>query len=304
MASPKTSTAVEKPILAERFSLRRRLWRGVFSFIRAKPLGAASGALVIFLIFVAVFADVLAPYDPLYLHEKAGLSPPGSRFLLGADHLGRDVLSRLIFGARMSLTVGTLSVILGTAGATVVGLTCGYLGGRTDVIIQRVVDALMAFPLLILALVIVAMLGQSLPNVVLAIGFAIIAPNSRVIRGAVLSVKENQYVEAARAIGCSGLRIALLHILPNVTAPIMVIATIYLGETILAEASLGFLGLGPPPPIPTWGEMLSGPGVGHLEKAPWLAVFPGLAISLAVLGFNLFGDALRDVLDPRLRGTQ
>jgi ABC-type dipeptide/oligopeptide/nickel transport system permease subunit len=269
--------------------------------IRRKPLGAASATVIGILVLTAIFADVLAPYDPLAAQPEIRLSPPSRDHPFGTDDIGRDVLSRVIYGARISLWVGLLAVGIGTAAGMVIGLACGYWEGRLDLVLQRVMDAVQAIPGLVLALAIVSVLRPSTTNAMLAIAVVIIPGNSRIVRGAVLSAKQNRYVEAAEALGCRQPRILVSHILPNVTAPILVIASIWLGNAILIEASLSFLGLGTQPPIPSWGLMLSSTGRAFMEQAPWLAIFPGLAISLAVLGFNLFGDTLRDAWDPKLR---
>ncbi len=269
---------------------------------RRKPLGAVSLALIALIVFLALFADYVAPYDPVEMHGAQSLKAPSAEFLLGTDHLGRDLLSRIIHGARISLAVGIGAVGLALAIGVSIGMLSAYLGGRFDMLVQRVMDSVEAFPGIILALGIVAALGPSMVNVTIAIAFGLISRNNRVTRGAVLAQKTNVYVEAARAIGCGDARIMGLHILPNVTAPIIIIAATELGSAILAEASLSFLGLGVPSPLPSWGSMLSGKARTYLFAAPWTAIFPGVAISLAVLAWNLLGDALRDVWDPRLRG--
>jgi peptide/nickel transport system permease protein len=275
----------------------RALWRT----LRRKPLGLASAAVLSSLVLTAIFADVLAPYDPLETQPEIRLAPPSRAHFFGTDDIGRDVFSRIIHGARISLWVGLLAVGLGTFAGMIIGLACGYWEGRLDIILQRVMDAVQAIPGLMLALAIVSVLKPSTTNAMLAIAVVIIPGNSRIVRGAVLSAKQNRYVEAAEAIGCRRPRILVTHILPNVTAPILIIASIWLGNAILIEATLSFLGLGTQPPTPSWGLMLSSTGRAFMEQAPWLAIFPGLAISLAVLGFNLFGDTLRDAWDPKLR---
>jgi peptide/nickel transport system permease protein len=280
-------------------SLRRA--QALWTALRRKPLGAASAALIALLVLTAVFADVLAPYDPLSAQPEIRLAPPSGQHPFGTDDIGRDVLSRVIHGSRISLWVGLLAVGVGTFAGTIIGLVCGYCEGRLDLVFQRIMDAIMAIPGLVLALAIVSVLRPSTTNAMLAIAVVIIPGNSRIVRGAVLSAKQNRYVEAAQAIGCRHPRIIATHILPNVTAPILVIASIWLGNAILIEATLSFLGLGTQPPTPSWGLMLSSTGRAFMEQAPWLAIFPGLAISLAVLGFNLFGDTLRDAWDPKLR---
>jgi peptide/nickel transport system permease protein len=273
----------------------------LWTTIRRKPLGAVSAAVIGALVLTAVFADVLAPFDPMETHPEIRLQAPSRVHPFGTDDIGRDVLSRVIHGSRISLWVGLLAVGIGTVAGMIIGLLCGYCEGRLDLILQRVMDAVQAIPGLVLALAIVSVLKPSTTNAMLAIAIVIIPGNSRIVRGAVLSTKQNRYVEAAQAIGCRHPRIILGHILPNVTAPILVIASIWLGNAILIEATLSFLGLGTQPPTPSWGLMLSSTGRAFMEQAPWLAIFPGLAISLAVLGFNLFGDTLRDAWDPKLR---
>jgi ABC-type dipeptide/oligopeptide/nickel transport system permease subunit len=229
------------------------------------------------------------------------MQPPSSKFFFGTDPLGRDVFSRIIYGSRVSLIVGFASVALGTLFGTLIGLVSGFWEGKVDQILQRAVDTCMAVPGIVLALAVVSVLGQSLTNIILVIALVIAPGASRVVRGAVLSIKQNTYIDAAYAAGASSWRLLLRHILPNVFAPILIIASVWLGNAIVIEAALSFLGLGTPPPTPTWGGMLSGEGRRNLEIAPYLAIFPGLAISVVVLAFNMLGDALRDLLDPRLR---
>jgi peptide/nickel transport system permease protein len=279
------------------FGRAHALW----TTIRRKPLGAVSAAVVVTLVLTAIFADLLAPFDPLETRPEIRLQAPSWAHPFGTDDIGRDVLSRVIYGARISLWVGLLAVGIGTFAGMIIGLLCGYCEGRLDLILQRVMDAVQAIPGLVLALAIVSVLKPNTTNAMLAIAIVIIPGNSRIVRGTVLSTKQNRYVEAAHAIGCRHPRIILRHILPNVTAPILVIASIWLGNAILIEATLSFLGLGTQPPTPSWGLMLSSTGRAFMEQAPWLAIVPGLAISLAVLGFNLFGDTLRDAWDPKLR---
>jgi peptide/nickel transport system permease protein len=280
------------------------LSRGLWRLVKEKPLGAFGGVLVVGLMLCAIFAHWIAPYPYDETNVRQRLKPPGAQFYLGTDNLGRDVFSRIIYGARISVTVGFGAVTLSVLLATIMGVTSGYFGGKVDVFVQRIVDAAMSFPPLVLLLSIMAVLGPGLLNIILVLGIIPSANRSRVIRSATLSAKENQYVEAARAVGASHLRIILLYILPNVMAPIIIVATNALGAVILVEATLSFLGFGVPPPYPSWGEMLSGSGRSYMYKAPWMAIWPGVAISLAVFGFNMLGDALRDLLDPRLRGGQ
>jgi peptide/nickel transport system permease protein len=279
------------------------------TFVRRQPLGAASAVIILALFAVAVLAPVVAPRDPYVfnLNERGlpiRMQAPTAAFPLGTDPLGRDVLSRIVYGSRVSLVVGFASVLLGTAVGTILGLISGYREGRLDYLIQRAVDTTMAIPGIVLALAVMAVLGQSLTNVIVVIALVIAPGASRVVRGAVLALKQQVFIDAARALGVSPSRIVARHVLPNVLAPVVVIATVWLGNAIVIEAALSFLGLGTPPPTPTWGAMLSGEGRRNLETAPYLAIFPGLAISVVVLAFNMLGDAVRDVLDPQLRTTR
>jgi len=295
------ATVTERVVSIEEAPVVIGRTRALLAALRRKPLGAASAALLVLIVFTAIFAEVLAPYDPLATRPEIRLAAPSWEHPFGTDDIGRDVLSRVIYGARISLWVGLLAVGIGTAAGMIIGLLCGYCEGRVDLIFQRVMDAVQAIPGLVLALAIVSVLRPNTTNAMLAIAIVIIPGNSRIVRGAVMSAKQNRYVEAAQAVGCRHPRIILSHILPNVTAPILVIASIWLGNAILIEATLSFLGVGTQPPTPSWGLMLSSTGRAFMEQAPWLAIFPGLAISLAVLGFNLFGDTLRDAWDPKLR---
>jgi peptide/nickel transport system permease protein len=295
-------SAAAEPWLRHESSALRPV-RTTLRFVRRKPLGAFGALVLLALVFTAIFAPLIATHDPFAQERSAVLVSPGSAHWFGGDNVGRDVFSRVVYGARISVTVGMVAVAIGILGGTTVGLISAYWGRWVDMLIQRLMDAIMAFPTLVLALAVVALLGPSIRNIMLAIGFVLIPAESRVVRGAVLSIKENQYVEAARACGATDRRIILRHILPNVVPVLIVLASIRLGGAILTEASLSFLGLGTPPPNPSWGQMLSQQGRLYFETAPWMALFPGIAISLSVLGINLFGDALRDVLDPRLRGS-
>ena len=295
------ATVTERVVSIEEAPVVIGRTRALLAALRRKPLGAASAALLVLIVFTAIFAEVLAPYDPLATRPEIRLAAPSWEHPFGTDDIGRDVLSRVIYGARISLWVGLLAVGIGTTAGMIIGLLCGYCEGRVDLIFQRVMDAVQAIPGLVLALAIVSVLRPNTTNAMLAIAIVIIPGNSRIVRGAVMSAKQNRYVEAAQAVGCRHPRIILSHILPNVTAPILVIASIWLGNAILIEATLSFLGVGTQPPTPSWGLMLSSTGRAFMEQAPWLAIFPGLAISLAVLGFNLFGDTLRDAWDPKLR---
>ena len=277
------------------------VWAAVWKFIVTKPLGAAGGAVILLMAAVAIFADVIAPHDPFELSQRLQFGPPSLSHWLGTDEFGRDVLTRLIYGARIALFIGFAAAFFGSTGGAIIGVVSAYMGGKTDLYIQRVMDIILAFPLLVLALAIVSVLGRSIPNLVIAISIPVIPRTARIVRSSALSAKENVYVEAARAVGSSHIRVMFRHIIPNVMAPYLIVLTAQLGSAILVEASLSFLGLGTAEPTPSWGLMLSGGAPLYAEKAPWLAIFPGIAISLAVFGFNLFGDSLRDALDPRLR---
>ena len=277
--------------------------RSLWLFCRRKPLGAIGGTLVLGMIVLALFAHWIAPHSYDDSIRGARMKPPGAQFWMGTDNLSRDIWSRVVYGARVSITVGFGAVLLGNALATAIGITSGYFGGKYDMAVQRVVDAWQSFPFLVVILSLMAVLGPGMLNVILALGILGAAAASRVIRGATISVLQNAYIEAARAMGAGHLRIMLRHVLPNVAATIIILATIGLGGAILAESALSFLGFGVPPPYPSWGAMLSGSGRSYMYRAPWMAIWPGAAISLAVFGFNMLGDALRDVLDPRLRGA-
>ena len=268
---------------------------------RRYPLGVAGAIIMIVFVFAAIFATVVAPLDPFSTNAKASLAPPGSRYFFGADMMGRDGFSRLIHGARVSLAVAIGATCIGSGLGAAIGLACGYIGGWFDLLVQRVTEVFQALPLLVMALVITASLGPSLQNTIIAIAIPLIPTVSRVIRSNVLSLREMPYVEAAKATGMSEWRVAIIHVLPNTLAPLIVLATAQLGSTILTEASLSFLGLGVPEPYPSWGRMLSESAAEYVRTAPWLVIYPGLAISLVVFGSNLLGDALRDALDPRQR---
>lgn len=274
----------------------------LFRFVRRYPLGALGGAILLAMILTAIFAPLLAPHDPQATSVELQYARPGSELILGGDQLGRDVLSRLIYGTRISLYVGLLSVGIGVTAGTLIGILSAYAGGAVDLVVQRLVDALMGFPPIILALGLMAALGASMNNVVIALVVILLPGATRVVRAQTLSIKELDYVLAARAINASPLRIVLRHILPNVAATYIVLSTITLGFAIVVEASLSFLGVGIPPDVPTWGGMLTLGASRYVNIAPWLAIFPGIAITLVVFAINLLGDALRDVLDPKLRG--
>ena len=288
------------PVLARRRAPGRA--RRVLDFARRKPLGAIGGVIVLALLVMATFADGIAPHPYAASIAGARMKPPSTQFWMGTDNLSRDVWSRVVYGARISITVGFATVALATLMATAVGVSSAYFGGAYDIVVQRVVDAWISFPALVVVLSLIAALGPGIVNLVVALSILGAAGASRVIRGATLSVMASPYVEAARALGAGHMRVVALYVLPNVLATIFILATIGLGQVILAEAALSFLGFGIPPPYPSWGAMLSGSGRSFMYYAPWMALFPAAAISLAVFGFQMLGDALRDVLDPRLRG--
>jgi peptide/nickel transport system permease protein len=275
--------------------------RVALDFTRQRPLGAIGAVIIVFMVLLAACAGWLAPYDPLETDYGAMLAAPSAGHWLGTDAYGRDVLSRIIYGSRTALMVGLGASLLGATFGSLIGVASAYFGGRIDLTVQRFMDVLFAFPVIILALAVVAVLGTGAGNVILAIAAPMVPRCARVVRASALAVREMPYVDAARASGFSHGRIILRHMLPNVMAPILIMATAFLGEAILLEASLSFLGLGVQEPTAAWGLMLRGAAVQFAESAPWMAIFPGLAISLGVFGFNLFGDSLRDALDPRLR---
>ncbi len=278
-----------------------RGWAAVRAFASRRTLGAVGAVVVAIMIMVAIFAGPLAPYDPLAVDFGAMLTKPSAAHWLGTDAFGRDVLSRLIYGSRTALLVGFGAALLGATLGAVLGVGSAYFGGRVDLYLQRLMDVFLSFPLIILALALVAILGNSIPNVIMAITVPMIPRAALVIRSSALTIREMPYVDAARAAGFGHARIILRHMLPNVVAPYLIMLTAFLSQAILAEASLSFLGLGVQEPTPAWGLMLRGAAVDFAEAAPWMGLFPGLSISLAVFAFNLFGDSLRDALDPKLR---
>jgi peptide/nickel transport system permease protein len=278
--------------------------RGLFSlvsFARRWPLGAAGAAIIVLMVGCAVFAPFIAPYHPLETDFAAQFSPPTTAHWLGTDAFGRDLLSRLIYGSRTALLVGFAAAFLGATAGAILGVASAYFGGRIDLVVQRVVDIFLAFPIIILALAVVSILGIGVSNVIMAITIPMIPNCARVVRSSALAVRAMPYVDAARAAGYGYARIIFRHMLPNVMAPYLIMLTAYVGQAILLEASLSFLGLGVAEPTPAWGLMLRGAAVEFAESAPWMAIFPGMAISLGVFAFNLFGDSLRDALDPKLR---
>ena len=270
-------------------------------FIARYPLGAAGAVIVAMFVLMAIFAPWITQFDPTLTNSRVSLARPGGDHPLGADFMGRDMWSRIVYGARISLAVGIGSTGLGCLFGVTIGLTSGYFGGWYDLIVQRFMDVMQSLPLLVMALVMTAALGPSLSNTIIAISIPLVPSVARVIRSNTLMLREMPYVEAARAVGMNEFSIALRHVLPNTLAPLIVLATAQLGSTILVEAALSFLGLGVPEPHPSWGRMLSESAAEYVRVAPWLVIFPGAAISLAVFGTNLLGDALRDILDPRQR---
>jgi peptide/nickel transport system permease protein len=290
------------PTLEIETPARRDGWtKAVRDFCRDRPLGAVGAAMLVVMLVVALAAPLIARYDPVANDFSAMLGSPSRAHWLGTDAFGRDVLSRLIYGSRTALLVGFGASVLGATLGAVLGVASAYFGGRVDLYLQRVMDVFLSFPLIILALALVAILGNSIPNLILAIMIPMIPRSALVIRSSALAIREMPYVDAARAAGFGHGRIILRHMLPNVMASYLIMLTAFLGQAILLESSLSFLGLGVQEPIPAWGLMLRGAAVEFAETAPWMAVFPGLAISLSVFAFNLFGDSLRDALDPRLK---
>src|SRR5471032_3368420 len=271
---------------------------------RDKPLGAAGGVIFVLFLFCGIFADWLAPYGMNQINPVNRLKPPSLEFLFGTDNLGRDMLSRCLYGAQLSVIIGLSAATLATVISVLIGIFTGYLGGRVDLVTQRFVDAWMSFPDLIILIVVVSVVGPGMPQIIVTLGMLLGIAGSRIIRSAVVSVRENMYVHAAQSTGASTARILWRHILPNVLPPVIVLFTTRVGTVILAESGLSFLGLGVPPPAATWGGMLSGAGRTFMFQGPWLALAPGLCLTVVVYATNMFGDALRDLLDPRMRGSR
>lgn len=285
------------PALPKPAGFIRRLFRD-------KPLGAAGGVVFLVFLFCGIFADVLAPYGMNEINPLDRLKAPSWAHPFGTDNLGRDMLSRCLHGAQLSVIIGLTAASLATVISVVIGIATGYLGGKFDLVTQRFVDAWMSFPELIILIVVVSVLGPGMPQIIGTLGLLLGIAGSRIIRSAVVSVRENMYVHAAQSIGSGTLRILWRHILPNIMPPIIVLFTTRVGAVILAESGLSFLGLGVPPPAPTWGGLLSGSGRTYMFQGPWLALAPGLCLTVVVYATNVFGDALRDLLDPRLRGSR
>ena len=284
---------------------KRAKWKqAIIRFIRYKPLGAVGAAIVLFMILLAVFAKFISPYHPLETDYVNMFISPNFTHWLGTDAFGRDILSRIIYGSRTAMLVGFTAAFIGATLGMFIGVASAYFGGRIDLLVQRLLDMFMSFPLIILALTVVAIFGTGTDKVIMAITVPLVPRCARVIRASALAIREIPYVDAARACGFSHWRIIFRHMLPNVVAPYLIMLTAFQGQAILLEASLSFLGLGVQEPTPAWGIMLQGGAEEYAESAPWMAIFPGLAISIAVFAFNVFGDSLRDILDPRLRGAK
>ena len=288
-------------VLMEQPKKRSPLAHFIFRLVREKPLGTFGAIITLLLLFTGIFAGVLAPYGMNESHPADALTAPSVRYPLGTDNLGRDILSRVIFGARISVIVGLAATSLATVISGIIGILSGFLGGKFDIVVQRFVDGWMCFPGLVLLIVAVSLIGPGLWQVIIVLGLLYGIGGSRIVRGAVMGVKQNMYIDAAEAVGCTNTRILVRHILPNIMAMVITLFTTRVPAVILTEASLSFLGLGIPPPTPSWGGMLSIPGRTYMLIAPWMALWPGIALSIVVYGVNMFGDALRDLLDPRLR---
>ena len=283
---------------------RSRLAEFFIRLVKEKPLGAASGIIILIWILIAIFADALTPYPPFEIHLADRLQGSSAQYLLGTDQIGRDLLSRLILGGRLSILIGLSITALSTVISTLIGGTSGFLGGKFDIIVQRVVDAWIVFPGLLLLLTIMSIVGPGIPQIILVLGISGGIGGSRVLRGTVIGIKENDYFLAARAIGSPTTATLMRHVLPNVMPVVIIIFSITVGGVILSIASLSFLGYGLPPTSPDWGSLLSREGRKYMEQAPWLALWPGLCLTITVYCLNMLGDALRDLLDPRLRGGE
>ncbi|MFC1966556.1 ABC transporter permease [Chloroflexota bacterium] len=270
--------------------------------VKEKPLGTVGGIIVLTLLIVGIFANLLAPYGMSEMHLEDAFSPPSGQYFLGTDEYGRDMLSRIIFGARISMVVGLAGTTLATVISVIIGLFSGYIGGKFDLVVQRFVDAWLCFPALFIVLTVMAVLGPGMWQVIVVLGIRYGIVGTRVVRSAVISIRENAYMEASIAIGCTTWRIITRHILPNIMAPLIVLFSVRMSAVILMEATISFLGFGIPPPQPSWGGMISGSGREYMLQAPWMIFWPGIALSIVVYGINMFGDAVRDLLDPRLRG--
>ena len=305
MTTPNETTSadqVRENLIAAEPPRRPGMWKYSVYYFKHKFLGTVGLVIVITMIVIALFADLIAPFAYQQQNYEDVLAAPNFTYLFGTDNFGRDIFSRIVHGARISMLVGFLSVIVGTGIGAVIGLISGFFMGKVDAIVQRLVDMWMSFPDLILALTIVAVFGNTLPNVILAIAATILPRGVRVIRSATIAIREMDYTMAARSIGASDLRTMLRHIMPNTVAPFLIIMSSMFGTAILTEAGLSYLGLGISEPTPSWGRMLTGQAAQYAPRAPWIIAFPGIFITLTVMGFAFFGDALRDLFDPRQRG--
>jgi len=292
----------ERSVVAQK---RKHSWLvgSLIKLIKEKRLGAAGGIVTLFLLLIGIFANFLAPYGMNETWVGDFIAPPSAEFWLGTDNVGRDLLSRVIFGARISVIVGLGSSTMATAISLVIGMVSGYIGGKLDLLVQRIVDIWMVLPGLIIMMIMITIIGPGVWQIIIVIGITSGVPGSRIVRSAVIGVKENDYVGVAVAIGCRASRILVRHILPNIMAPTIIVFTTRVPNAILVEASLSFLGFGIPPPTPSWGGMLSGTGRAFMFDAPWMVIWPGLALATVVYAINMFGDAVRDLLDPKLRGA-
>ena len=290
----------ERSVVAQK---RKHSWLvgSLIKLVKEKRLGAAGGIVTLFLLLIGIFANFLAPYGMNETWVGDFIAPPSAEFWLGTDNVGRDLLSRVIFGARISVIVGLGSSTMATAISLVIGMVSGYIGGKLDLMVQRIVDIWMVLPGLIIMMIMITIIGPGVWQIIIVIGITSGVPGSRIVRSAVIGVKENDYVGVAVAIGCRASRILVRHILPNIMAPTIIVFTTRVPNAILVEASLSFLGFGIPPPTPSWGGMLSGTGRAYMFDAPWMVIWPGLALATVVYAINMFGDAVRDLLDPKLR---
>ena len=278
--------------------------RGIIRLFREKPLGAIGAVIVVIFLFCGIFADWLAPFGINQISPVNRLKPPSAKFWFGTDHIGRDMLSRILYGARLSVIIGLAGASLATFISIALGVISGYFGGKVDMITQRLVDAWMSFPELVILIAVVSVVGPGMYQIIVILGLTFGIGGSRIIRGAVVSVRETMYIHATQSMGASTWRVLWRHILPNIMPPVLVLFSTRVGSVILVESGLSFLGLGVPPPAPSWGGMLSGTGRTYMYLAPWLALAPGLCLTMVVYGINVFGDALRDLLDPRMRGSR
>ena len=294
-------TPTSTDALVDQYAQRRGIAFHVLNFFRRQPVGSIGMVLVLIFLLAGIFADVIAPYNPTANDFSAMTEPPSWAHWLGTDQVGRDLLSRILYGARTAFAVGLTSAVVGGFSGLILGVASAYFGGRIDLVLQRINDIVMSFPLIIMALAVVSIFGTGVHNVIVAITIPLIPRCQRVVRSSALAIREIPYVDAARVLGYRHSRIILRHMVPNVVAPFLIMLTSFVGQAILAEAALSYLGLGVQEPVPAWGLMLQGGAEEYATTAPWIAIFPGLAIMLTVFGINLFGDALRDVLDPKLR---